>query len=83
MAQQVGPAEDCNWSYSGSNTNVPTIPILRPTWEEFKDFNKYLAKIESQGAHKGGLVKVIKSSFKPALLFSQQWQSDGSELIFS
>ena len=27
MAQQVGPAEDCNWSYSGSNTNVPTIQV--------------------------------------------------------
>jgi jumonji domain-containing protein 2 len=60
MAQPVGSPEDCNWSYAGSNTNVPTIQILRPTWEEFKDFNKYLKQIESTGAHRGGLTKVIQ-----------------------
>lgn len=26
--------------------------------EEFKDFNKYVAYIESQGAHRAGLAKV-------------------------
>ena len=32
--------------------------VFRPTWEEFKDFNAYLEKIESLGAHKAGLAKV-------------------------
>lgn len=59
MTQRVGAEEDLNWSYSGSNTNVPTIMVFRPTWEEFKDFNKYMRYIESVGAHKAGLAKVI------------------------
>lgn len=58
MAQMVGPYDDANWSYPGSNTNVPTIMVFRPTWDEFKDFNKYMKFIESVGAHKAGLAKV-------------------------
>ena len=34
------------------------IPIFRPTWEEFKDFNKYIDYIETQQAHQIGLAKV-------------------------
>lgn len=37
---------------------LPQIMVFRPTWEEFKDFNKYMLYIESQGAHKAGLAKV-------------------------
>ncbi|KAG2463510.1 KDM4B demethylase, partial [Polypterus senegalus] len=39
----------------------PSCKILtfRPTMEEFKDFKKYMAYIESQGAHRAGLAKVI------------------------
>lgn len=59
MANQVGLEEDANWSYPGSNTDVPHIMVFRPTWEEFKDFNKYLRHIESIGAHKAGLAKII------------------------
>ena len=59
MSRQVGPEDDCNWTYPGSNANVPTIMVLRPTWEEFKDFNQYLKKIESMGANKGGVAKVL------------------------
>ena len=58
MSQQVGPEDDCNWTYPGSNKNVPTIMVLRPTWDEFKDFNKYMKTIEDMGAYKGGIAKV-------------------------
>lgn len=37
---------------------TPKIQVFRPTWEEFKDFAKYIQYIESQGAHKAGLAKV-------------------------
>lgn len=67
MSHQVGPPEDANWSYPGSNTNVPEIMVFKPTWEEFKDFNKYLKHIESIGAHKAGLAKVRKTQ---SLFFS-------------
>ncbi|XP_067271395.1 lysine-specific demethylase 4B [Pseudorasbora parva] len=55
-------------------TPIPAIPALapppaanssckimtfRPTMEEFKDFGKYMAYIETQGAHRAGLAKVI------------------------
>ncbi|XP_007936295.1 lysine-specific demethylase 4D-like [Orycteropus afer afer] len=36
-----------------------TIMTFRPTMEEFKDFNKYIAYMESQGAHRAGLAKII------------------------
>ena len=36
-----------------------TIKVFRPTWEEFKDFPKYIEYIESQGAHKAGVCKVL------------------------
>ena len=59
MASLVGDgSDDCNWSYPGSNKNVPSIMVFRPTWEEFKDFNKYLKHIEDLGAHNAGLAKV-------------------------
>ncbi|XP_045070404.1 lysine-specific demethylase 4C [Coregonus clupeaformis] len=35
------------------------IMTFRPTMEEFRDFNQYLAYMESQGAHRAGLAKVI------------------------
>ena len=38
---------------------IPTeIMVFRPTWEEFKDFNKYIEYIESRKAHTIGLAKV-------------------------
>ncbi|XP_029421181.1 lysine-specific demethylase 4B isoform X2 [Nannospalax galili] len=35
------------------------IMTFRPTMEEFQDFNRYVAYIESQGAHRAGLAKII------------------------
>ncbi|XP_012618802.3 lysine-specific demethylase 4D-like [Microcebus murinus] len=36
-----------------------SIMIFYPTKEEFNDFDKYIAYMESQGAHRAGLAKVI------------------------
>ncbi|XP_063176712.1 lysine-specific demethylase 4C isoform X3 [Chroicocephalus ridibundus] len=35
------------------------IMTFRPSMDEFKEFNKYLAYMESQGAHRAGVAKVI------------------------
>lgn len=35
------------------------VPVFRPTFEEFKDFSKYVKYMESQGAHKIGLAKIV------------------------
>jgi jumonji domain-containing protein 2 len=35
------------------------VPVFRPTMEEFKNFSSYIDYIESQGAHKIGLAKII------------------------
>ncbi|KAL3271068.1 hypothetical protein HHI36_021567 [Cryptolaemus montrouzieri] len=40
-------------------SKIPKIQVFRPTWDEFKDFSKYIQVMESQGAHKAGLAKVI------------------------
>ncbi|XP_073848965.1 uncharacterized protein isoform X2 [Musca autumnalis] len=44
---------------SSNSSDIPRIMVFRPTWEEFKDFPKYIAYMESQGAHKAGLAKVV------------------------
>lgn len=38
------------------------IMTFRPTLEEFREFGKYVAYIESQGAHRAGLAKVSSPS---------------------
>ncbi|XP_040435685.1 lysine-specific demethylase 4C isoform X3 [Falco naumanni] len=35
------------------------IMTFRPSMDEFREFNKYLAYMESQGAHRAGVAKVI------------------------
>ncbi|XP_050420976.1 lysine-specific demethylase 4C-like [Adelges cooleyi] len=42
-----------------SQSNAPKIMVFRPTMDEFKNFSAYIAYMESQGAHKAGLAKVI------------------------
>ncbi|ELV13544.1 lysine-specific demethylase 4D [Tupaia chinensis] len=35
------------------------VMTFHPTMEEFTDFNRYIAHMESQGAHRAGLAKVV------------------------
>ncbi|CAK9829138.1 Probable lysine-specific demethylase 4B [Anthophora retusa] len=44
---------------SNISRGTPRIQVFRPTFEEFKDFTKYVEYMESKGAHKAGLAKVI------------------------
>lgn len=39
------------------------IMTFYPTAEEFKNFSRYIAYIESQGAHKAGLAKVSTDAY--------------------
>ncbi|KAK3513381.1 hypothetical protein QTP70_014208 [Hemibagrus guttatus] len=43
-------------SKSSSDKGIMTF---YPTMEEFKNFNRYIAYIESQGAHRAGLAKIV------------------------
>nr|XP_045002021.1 lysine-specific demethylase 4D-like [Jaculus jaculus] len=52
---QSAAAKTNNYS---QNPNC-TIMIFRPTKDQFNDFEKYIAYMESQGAHRAGLAKVI------------------------
>ncbi|KAJ8411110.1 hypothetical protein AAFF_G00181450 [Aldrovandia affinis] len=52
---------------AGAEVDAPANPsgkimTFRPTMEEFRDFNQYLVHMESQGAHRAGLAKVIPPS---------------------
>lgn len=40
-------------------TSELQVPIFYPTYEEFENFSSYVSKIESQGAHKIGLAKIV------------------------
>ncbi|XP_056377833.1 lysine-specific demethylase 4C isoform X2 [Hyla sarda] len=44
---------------SDEQNSACKIMTFRPTMEEFRDFNKYLVYMESKGAHRSGLAKVI------------------------
>ncbi|XP_069916846.1 lysine-specific demethylase 4D-like [Oryctolagus cuniculus] len=44
---------------SGPQNPSCHIMTFYPTMEEFMDFNQFIAQMESQGAHRGGLAKVI------------------------
>ncbi|XP_056133986.1 lysine-specific demethylase 4B isoform X2 [Lampris incognitus] len=51
-------APQLNPSASAKNPSCK-IMTFRPTMEEFKDFAKYIVYMETQGAHRAGLAKVI------------------------
>ncbi|XP_059416967.1 lysine-specific demethylase 4A-like isoform X2 [Carassius carassius] len=42
-----------------SQSPVTRIMTFHPTKEEFKDFKRYIAYMESQGAHRAGMAKVV------------------------
>ncbi|XP_029163970.1 lysine-specific demethylase 4C-like [Nylanderia fulva] len=44
---------------ANNSRGIPRIQVFRPTYEEFKNFTQYVEYMESQGAHKAGLAKVI------------------------
>ncbi|XP_027851769.2 probable lysine-specific demethylase 4B [Aphis gossypii] len=39
--------------------DIPKIMVFRPDWSEFQDFSRYIDFMESRGAHKAGIAKVI------------------------
>lgn len=39
--------------------NMPRIMTFRPSYEEFINFAGYIEYMESRGAHRAGLVKII------------------------
>ena len=45
-------------SDSASQNPGCRIMTFQPTKEEFKDFSRYIAYMESQGAHRAGMAKV-------------------------
>lgn len=46
-----------------TQVQIPKIQVFRPTWDEFKNFEKYVEYMESKGAHLAGLAKVMQSLF--------------------
>ena len=46
------------------------VPTVYPSWEEFKNFHRYIEKIEHEGYDKGGIVKVsVKIKHLIGILF--------------
>ncbi|XP_007420033.1 lysine-specific demethylase 4A [Python bivittatus] len=53
------------------------IMTFHPTVEEFKNFSRYIAYIESQGAHRAGLAKIVPpKEWKP-----RRWYDDIDDLV--
>lgn len=52
-------SSDAGGGADSGGGNSGGVPVFRPTMEEFKDFAKYIEYIESKGAHKIGLAKII------------------------
>ncbi|ETE65174.1 Lysine-specific demethylase 4A [Ophiophagus hannah] len=53
------------------------IMTFHPTVQEFKNFSRYIAYIESQGAHRAGLAKIVPpKEWKP-----RKWYDDIDDLV--
>ncbi|XP_069326577.1 LOW QUALITY PROTEIN: lysine-specific demethylase 4D-like [Eulemur rufifrons] len=64
-----------------SDTQNPSFTVMTfyPTMEEFTDFSKYIAYMESQGAHRAGLAKVIP----PKEWKARQTYADISDILIA
>ncbi|XP_054581743.1 lysine-specific demethylase 4D-like [Eptesicus fuscus] len=62
-----------------SNEPSGIIMTFHPTMEEFKDFNKYIGYMESQGAHRAGLAKIIP----PKEWKARQTYDDVNDLVIA
>ncbi|XP_076431785.1 lysine-specific demethylase 4D-like [Peromyscus maniculatus bairdii] len=65
--------------HCGPQSPGSAIMTFRPTMREFSDFNKYIAYMESQGAHRAGLAKVIP----PKEWRARQSYEDVSDILIS
>ena len=41
------------------NRSVEEAKVYYPTWDEFKDFNKFMQKVELDGVVESGIIKVV------------------------
>jgi hypothetical protein len=64
---------------SESETLNPSARIMTfyPTMEEFRNFSRYIAYIESQGAHRAGLAKV-----RSRIVHLGSWKGEGEAVRF-
>ena len=46
-------------NYDNQSGHQIPVPVFYPTYDEFKNFGKYIEYMESQGAHKVGLAKIV------------------------
>ncbi len=58
-AWQILFAEESAIMSPPHHSSSPKIMVFRPTLEEMKDFPAYIAHMESVGAHKAGIAKVV------------------------
>jgi len=48
----------------------PQVKVFRPTMDEFKDFPRFVEHMESVGAHKVGLAKVLSECSYNSLMLT-------------
>ena len=59
MNDEESSSSSSSSSSDAADSSGGGVPVFRPTMEEFKDFAKYIEHIESKGAHKIGLAKIV------------------------
>ncbi len=65
------------------STGTCDVMVFRPTMEEFKDFSRYVTKIEELGAHKScGIAKIIPPpEWTPRPLRSREYEDTRNIVI--